>query len=296
MQWATGDASLRAALLFGGFLLVAAWEMLQPRRSEVLDFRGRWFGNLTLYLVNSVLMMWLLPEPASVRGPIEATIGVDLARWPIADPALTMIGGIVLCDLLRYALHRLEHAVPFLWRFHALHHSDPDLDVTTALRHHPIEIVIGSVILWVGFIVLDIPPVAIFVYGIVLTTTAALQHGNVRLPPRLEPWLQLVLVTTDMHRVHHGASRVQADSNYGSVFSIWDRVFNTFVRLTPDAQETLVFGIEELRGLQYQTLPAMIASPWLLARSGNARYPGSPRATARPATVAVAGESSEAQS
>jgi sterol desaturase/sphingolipid hydroxylase (fatty acid hydroxylase superfamily) len=271
MHWPMNDASLRAAFLFGGFFLVAAWELVQPRRSEALDFHGRWLGNVTFYLVNSGLMMWLLPEPSSARGPIEATIGVSLPQWPIADAALTLIAGFVVCDLLRYGLHRLEHAVPFLWRFHALHHSDPDLDVTTALRHHPIEIVIGSAILWIGFIVLDMPPVVILVYGIALTTMAALQHGNVRLPARLDSWLQLVFVTTDMHRVHHAMGFVQANSNYGAVFSIWDRVFNTFARLAPHAQETIVFGIRELRGRQYQTLSAMIVSPWLLARSSNTR-------------------------
>ncbi|HZS83208.1 MAG TPA: sterol desaturase family protein [Stellaceae bacterium] len=277
----TSGALLRFLALFGGFFLVAAWELAWPRRQQAVDVGGRWVGNIVLYLVNSALMVWLLPEPARIRGEIAAALGVALPGWPFAGALPTIVAGVLVCDVLRYGLHRLEHAVPFLWRLHALHHSDPDLDVSTALRHHPLEIVAGSALLWIGFLVIDIPPLALFAYGVVLTTTAAIQHGNLRLPPRWEPWLQRLLVTSDMHRIHHALARSDADSNYGAVFSLWDRVFGTFRRLSPEAHEALCFGIAELRAAEYQTLPAMLMSPWLLARAGNGRRAQAPHGLRR---------------
>jgi sterol desaturase/sphingolipid hydroxylase (fatty acid hydroxylase superfamily) len=128
--------------------------------------------------------------------------GIKIPSWPIANAALSLVVGFLLLDLMGYLLHRCEHAVPLLWRFHALHHSDPDVDVTTAVRHHPIEYLFTSVVYLFALAVLDIPAVVVLSHGLATFATAAVQHGNIRLPERLERWLQPVLVTVDMHRIH----------------------------------------------------------------------------------------------
>ena len=266
MQPLGSEAWLRLAVVLGSFFIVAVWEIAQPRRSEELDFRGRWLGNLTVYVVNAAILVWLFPEPASLRGPFQAATGMPLPSWPFTNAAWSLVWGLLFFDLLRYAVHRLQHRVPLLWRFHALHHSDPEVDVTTGLRHHPIEIVVATAMLWTTCFVVDLPTWVALVYGLVASATATVQHGNIRLPAILERSLQPLLVTADMHRIHHSIVWEQGNSNYGAVFSMWDRLFKTFTRLSAGAHDTIVFGVETLRSPEHQTLPAMLALPWRLTR------------------------------
>jgi sterol desaturase/sphingolipid hydroxylase (fatty acid hydroxylase superfamily) len=160
-----------------------------------------------------------------VRLELLAVRGLAVPSWPIADAALSLVAGFLLLDFLHYLVHRLEHAVPFFWRIHALHHSDPDIDVTTTVRHHPIEILFSSTTYWLAVFVLDVPAFAALSHGLAVFITAAVQHGNVRLPERLERYLQPMLVTTDLHRLHHSVSFGLANSNYGAVLPFWDRLF-----------------------------------------------------------------------
>ncbi len=161
--------------------------------------------------------------------------------------------------------------MPFFWRFHALHHSDPHVDVTTSVRHHPIEYVLASAVYWIAVIVLDIPAVVALSHGLVVFATAALQHGNIRLPELLESWLQPVLVTTDMHRIHHSVAFEQANSNYGAVFSVWDRFFGTYTRITRAQHDSIVFGVRELPPRDCLKPSAMLLTPWRLGRAGAAQ-------------------------
>ena len=186
------------------------------------------------------------------------------------NSALALLAGFLLLDLLHYAVHRLEHAVHLFWRFHALHHSDPDVDVTTAVRHHPVEYVMGSAVYWLAVLVLDIPAIAALGHGLAVFATAAIQHGNVRLPERLEQWLQPVLITTDLHRIHHSVAFDQANSNYGAVFSVWDRIFGTYTRLSRAQHDRIVFGVQELPGSDCLNPSAMFLTPWRISRTADA--------------------------
>jgi sterol desaturase/sphingolipid hydroxylase (fatty acid hydroxylase superfamily) len=209
----------------------------------------------------------LLEPPARARPQIEAVLGTHLLFWPIANAGLSFITGFLLLDLLHYLVHRCEHAVPLFWRFHALHHSDPDVDVTTSVRHHPVEYVVASVVYWLAVIALDIPAAVVIAHGLAVFATAAVQHGNVRLPERLERWLQPVLVTVDMHRIHHSILVDQANSNYGAVLSVWDRLFGTFTRITRAQQEHIVFGVRELPRRDCLKPFAMLLTPWRISRA-----------------------------
>jgi sterol desaturase/sphingolipid hydroxylase (fatty acid hydroxylase superfamily) len=258
---------LTAAVILGSLVLVAAWELLGPRLRREFPALRRRIGNIGFWILNLVLAAFFLGPPERARPPFEALFGTHLPSWPIADAGLSLVAGFLLLDLLRYLVHRCEHAVPLFWRFHALHHSDPDVDVTTSVRHHPLEYLLASLVYWLAVIVLDIPAAIVLSHGLAVFGMAAFQHGNVRLPERLERWLQPVLVTVDMHRIHHSVVFEQANSNYGAVFSVWDRLFGTYTRITRAQHERIVFGVRELPRRECLKPSAMFMTPWRLSRA-----------------------------
>jgi sterol desaturase/sphingolipid hydroxylase (fatty acid hydroxylase superfamily) len=252
-------------------LLVAGAEFCRPRRQREFPALQRRLGNVGIWVANLFLAAFFFDRPARVRPLFEALLGAHLPSWPIANTWLSIAAGFMLLDLMRYALHRCEHAVPLLWRFHALHHSDPDVDVTTSLRHHPIEYVLLSAAYWFAIVVLDIPAVAVVSYGLAVFASEAVQHGNICLPQWIEHPLQPLLVTTDMHRIHHSLAFDQANANYGAVLSIWDRLFSTHARITRAQHSDLVFGVRELPRSDCLKPSSMIMTPWLLPRAGATR-------------------------
>jgi sterol desaturase/sphingolipid hydroxylase (fatty acid hydroxylase superfamily) len=254
-------------IILGSLLPIALWELLRPRRRRELPGVRRRLGNLGFWILNLLLASLFLGPAAQARLRFEAAFGIDLPSWPITDTAVSFLAGFLLLDLFRYAVHRCEHAVPFFWRFHALHHSDPDVDVTTAVRHHPLEDVPLSAVYWFAVLVLDIPAVVVLSHGLAVFAMAAVQHGNIRVPEWLERSLQPVLVTTDMHRIHHSVAFAEANSNYGAVLSIWDRSFGTYTRLTRAQHERLVFGVRELPRRDCLKPSAMLLTPWRIPRS-----------------------------
>jgi len=227
----------------------------------------RRLGNAGIWVANLFLATFFFDRPARVRPLFEALLGTHFPSWPITNTWVSIAAGFVLLDLTRYALHRCEHAVPLLWRFHALHHSDPDVDVTTSLRHHPIEYVLSSGAYWLAVVVLDIPAAVVVSYGLAVFASEAVQHGNICLPEWIERSLQPLLVTTDMHRIHHSLALDQANANYGAVFSIWDRLFGTHVRIARPQHRDLVFGVRELPRRDCLKPFSMIMTPWLLPRA-----------------------------
>ena len=254
----------------GSLLVVAAWEFCWPRRRREFPALSRRFGNIGFWILNLVLVSFIFAPPARLRPEFEAVAGVNFPSWPIANVGLSFLAGFLLLDLLHYLAHRCEHAVPFLWRFHALHHSDPDVDVTTSVRHHPIEYVLASGVYWIAMIVLDIPTIVALSHGLAVFGTASIQHGNICLPERLERWLQPVLITVDLHRIHHSLEFSRVNWNYGAVLSIWDRFFGTLTRMTREEHEKIVFGVRELPRRECLKPSAMLLTPWRIGRAGAA--------------------------
>ncbi|HWX37278.1 MAG TPA: sterol desaturase family protein [Steroidobacteraceae bacterium] len=255
-------------MVFGSLLVVALCEFCRPRRRREFPALRRRFGNIGFWILNLFLAAFLLPPAGFVRPRVEALSGLAFPSWPIADAGLSFVAGFLLLDLMRYAVHRCEHAVPLFWRFHALHHSDPDVDVTTSVRHHPIEYVVASAVYWLAMLLLNVPVVVVVSHGLAVFGTASLQHGNIRLPEWLERWLQPVVVTPDMHRIHHSVIFNQANSNYGAVLSIWDRLFGTYTRISRVQHDRIVFGVRELPRRDGLKPSAMLLTPWRLGRAG----------------------------
>jgi len=260
-------ALLTFVVILGSLFFTGAWEFCRPRRRREFPALRRRVGNIGFWVVNLLLAAFIFEPAETFRPQLEAALGIAFPSWPIADFGLSLVTGFLLLDLLRYLVHRCEHAVPFFWRFHALHHSDPDVDATTSVRHHPVEYVLASAVYWLAAILLAVPAVVVLGHALAVFTMAAVQHGNIRLPERVERWLQPVLVTVDMHRIHHSIVFEQANSNYGAVLSIWDRLFGTYTRLSHAQHERVVFGVRELRRRDCLKPSAMLLTPWRLSRA-----------------------------
>src|SRR5207248_5197097 len=242
-------------------LIVASVELLRPRRCREFPGVRRRLGNLGIWIVNILLAGFVFTSPAAFRPQFEAAFHISLPAWPISDAAVGFVLGFLLLDLLQYAMHRCQHAIPFLWRLHALHHSDPDVDVTTAVRHHPIEYLIASAIYWLVVLVLDIPVIIVLSHGLTVFAAAAVTHGNIRPPGWLERSLQPVVITLDLHLIHHSIVYQEANSNFGAVLSIWDRIFGTLAPPSRTRQDALTFGVRELSQRDCLRLSAMFLTP-----------------------------------
>lgn len=279
---------LTLIVILGSLPVVGLWEFCRPRRRREFPALRRRLGNIGFWILNLLLAAFLFPQAASARLPLETLLGISFPSWPIAGAGLSLLAGFVLLDLMRYLVHRSEHAVPFFWRFHALHHSDPDVDVTTSVRHHPIEYMFTSAFYWLAVLVLDVPVFIVLSHGLAVFGTAAIQHGNIRLPEWLERWLRPMLITVDTHRIHHSVSFEEANSNYGAVLSVWDQLFGTYTRINRAQHEGIIFGVRELPRRDCMKPWAMMLTPWLLSRARADDAPGgnNPR---RPASVAQTG-------
>ena len=252
-------------ITFGSLLLVAAWEFFRPRRQREFPALRRRLGNLGMWLVNILLAAFIFAPMGTLRPHLEARLGFNLPSWPITAAWLSFVAAFLLLDFLHYAVHRCEHAVRLLWRFHALHHSDPDPDVTTSVRHHPIEYLLLAAFYWLAVLALDMPFWVVLSHALALFALAAIQHGNIRLPQWVERIFQPLVITLDLHLVHH--SIAYANANFGAVFSVWDRVFGTYARLPRSQLDRIVFGVAELPRRDACKPSAMLLTPWRLPQS-----------------------------
>jgi sterol desaturase/sphingolipid hydroxylase (fatty acid hydroxylase superfamily) len=254
-------------VIFGSLVIVALWEFCRPRRQREFPALRRRLGNLGIWLLNIVLVAFTFAPPDTFRPQLEAAFGVALPTWPIRDQWLSFVAAFLLLDFLQYAMHRCQHAVPLLWRFHALHHSDPDVDVTTSVRHHPIEYLIAAAFYWLALLTLDVPVAVVTSHGLAVFAAAAVTHGNTRLPEWLERLLQPVVITLDLHLIHHSMSHAEANANFGAVLSVWDRLFGTLARLRRVQQDRIVYGVRELPRRECVKPSAMLLTPWRISRA-----------------------------
>lgn len=225
------------------FALMAIWELLRPRREQAIPRARRWPGNLGVVAIDTVLVRLLFPMTAVGLALMAEARGWGLFNALALPGWIAIAGSVMILDLAIYLQHVLFHAVPALWRLHRMHHADVDIDVTTAIRFHPIEIALSM--LWkIGWVLaLGVPPFAVLVFEIILNGCAMFNHANVKLPLGLDRALRLFLVTPDMHRVHHSIIRREHDSNYGFNLSVWDRMFGTYTPQPREGHEGMTIGL-----------------------------------------------------
>ncbi|MGF1502926.1 MAG: sterol desaturase family protein [Paracoccaceae bacterium] len=239
------DAGIRLGIFLGVFVAVALWERSAPRRRRIESTGRRWSTNWGMSILDTA-MVRIVFGAAAVGAALDAEahgIGFFYATdWPLWLEFLLVL---VIFDFAIWLQHVASHKIPLLWRLHRVHHADRDLDVSSGIRFHPLEIAV-SMSLKIGLVyALGAPVWAVIVFEAILSSAALFTHGNLRLPGRLDRALRWVVVTPDMHRVHHSVHRVEHDTNYGFNLAIWDRIFGTYTAEPAGGQEGMTLGLAE---------------------------------------------------
>lgn len=244
---AQSEVWLRLATFLVVLVALVIAERLLPRRRRVEPIARRWATNLSIVAANGVLVRIMASLPVPLFA-VAAAHAASVHGWGLLNmtglPAwLEIVVAVVVLDFAIWLQHVASHKMPALWRLHQVHHADRDIDVTTALRFHPVEI--GLSMLWkiVWVVALGAPPLAVVLFEIILNAGAMFSHANLRLPESVDRVLRLVIVTPDMHRVHHSVHRREHDSNYGFNLSIWDRIFRTYTAQPENGHENMVIGL-----------------------------------------------------
>jgi len=258
------EPAIRLGFFFGMLAVMALWEVAAPRRTLTVSKAVRWTNNLGLVFFNSFLLRLIFPAAAVGVAAFAAEQGWGLLNYFELPIVLAVVLSVVAMDFIIYLQHVLVHAVPALWRLHRVHHADLDYDVTTGARFHPIEIILSMLIKFATIMVLGPPVAAVVIFEVILNAMAMFNHGNVRLPQGLDRVLRLIVVTPDMHRVHHSVEDNEANSNFGFNLSIWDRLFGTYIAQPRGGHEDMTIGIHKYRDpKQVSWLPGMLALPFI---------------------------------
>jgi len=260
---ANNEAAIRLAFFFGIFGAVAGGELVAPRRVLTTSKAGRWFANIGIVVINT-LVLRLLFHAAGVG----IAIWVGQKGWGLFNTvtapywAAVVLSALAL-DFIIYLQHVMFHAVPAFWRLHMMHHADLDFDVTTGNRFHPIEIILSMVIKTAAIIVLGAPALGVIIFEILLNGTSMFNHGNVRLPLGLDKILRLAVVTPDMHRVHHSVFPFETNSNFGFNFPWWDRLMGTYRAQPSKGHEGMTIGLNQFRDPSRLTLGHILVMPFV---------------------------------
>jgi sterol desaturase/sphingolipid hydroxylase (fatty acid hydroxylase superfamily) len=253
---------IRLAAFAGVLALCAAGELLAPWRRPAVPRRRRWPSNLGLVALDSLLLRVLFPTAAIGAALAAEAQGIGLLRWVGAPGWVAVPVAVALLDLAIYLQHRVFHAVPWLWRLHRVHHADLELDATTGLRFHPIEILLSMAIKIGVVVALGAPALAVLLFEVLLNAGSLFSHANIALPPRLEGWLRGMIVTPEMHRVHHSVVRAETDSNFGFCLSWWDRLLGTYRAAPAAGLDGMTVGIEAFRDSAELRLDRLLTQPF----------------------------------
>ena len=254
---------IRLACFFAVLLAMMLWERRKPRRALSLPRARRWPANLGIIVVDSIVLRLVFPVLAVGAAELAAARGWGLFHGLNAPFWLALPASLLILDLAIYTQHVVFHKVAMLWQLHRMHHTDLDFDVTTALRFHPLEIVLSMLIKLVLVTLLGVPAVAVMLFEVILNATAMFNHGNVGLPRRLDRALRWILVTPDMHRVHHSIRPEETDSNFGFNLPWWDRLFGTYRDQPRDGHAGMTIGLEYFRDRRAIGLGALLLQPFL---------------------------------
>lgn len=254
---------MRLICFAGIFAVMALWEVHSPLRAPTYPRWLRWSNNLALVGAGNLLLRLVFPLTAvAFAGSIQQRGWGLLGQLPIPGWLAGVIAVAVL-DMAIYFQHRLFHVVPFLWRLHRVHHADTGFDVTTALRFHPVEIALSMVYKFAVIAMLGPSPEAMLLFEVILNGMAMFNHGNIALPRQVERALRPLVVTPDMHRIHHSTLMREANSNYGFNLSCWDRLFGSYTVMPSRPQETMPIGLDQFRSRREVWLDRLLLLPLL---------------------------------
>jgi sterol desaturase/sphingolipid hydroxylase (fatty acid hydroxylase superfamily) len=272
-DFATFVLANEPGLRLGGFLgvlaVMALWELSAPRRRLSASRWQRWSSNLGILALDALMLRLMLPIAAVGAALLAEEEGWGLfnvlsfvPQWT-APEWTAMLASILVLDLAVYGQHVVFHKVPFLWRLHRVHHTDVDLDATSGVRFHPLEIALSLMLKIAVIVALGAPVVAVVAFEVLLNAAALFNHANVRLPLGVDRVLRRVIVTPDMHRVHHSIHRDETDSNFGFNLSLWDRLFGTYRDQPRDGHAGMTLGLAVFRSSRERWLPRLLIQPFI---------------------------------
>lgn len=249
LEFLESNASLvRMSAFIGVFIVMSGFEALLPKRDRNQRRGERWLTNLGLVVVSTIISRILFPVVAVGAAVITAENGWGLLNQFEISLWVRLLVSLIVLDLAIYWQHVASHKIPFLWRFHKVHHADRDIDASSGLRFHPVEIILSMMYKMLVVLVLGPSAVAVLLFEVVLNASAMFNHANLRIPAWLDKKIRILFVTPDMHRVHHSVIKKETDSNYGFNLSIWDRIFRSYRTQPKLGHETMTLGLPD-----YQT-------------------------------------------
>jgi sterol desaturase/sphingolipid hydroxylase (fatty acid hydroxylase superfamily) len=255
------EPTLRFGAFAGVLLAMLAAEHFWPRRGEPMQRRSRWATNLSIVVIDALLVRLLIPLGATGTAIWAEVRGYGLFHATGWAPAVEAVLAFLALDLLIYWQHRLFHGIPLFWRLHRMHHSDLGFDATTGVRFHPVEILVSILIKMGAIVGLGAPAAAVIAFEIALNATSLFNHANLRLPPAVDRALRRLIVTPDMHRVHHSVHRAEHDRNYGFNLSWWDHLFRSYCAQPRDGHTAMQIGLTQFREPADQRLLRLLAQP-----------------------------------
>lgn len=256
------EVLVRLSTFAGLFAVFAVWELLAPRRTQHHSRSVRWLNNLAIMVLNGLIVRLGIPLAAVGTAIVAQDQNLGLLNQVTLPAWFAMVVAILALDLILYLQHLVFHHVDFLWRLHRMHHADLEVDVTTGLRFHPIEIVLSMAIKMAAVLVLGAPVVAVIAFEVLLNASSLFNHANIRIPDKVDRIMRYFIVTPDMHRVHHSVVRQETDSNFGFNVPWWDYLFGTY-RASPQAGHTgMKVGIEYFRTQRDLWLDHLLLQPF----------------------------------
>ena len=270
MDLVNHEPAVRLGVFAGGLLVVAACEALAPRRERAVGRLARWPHNLSLVALNTLLVRVVVPISAVSLAALAEERGWGLFNGAVSLGWMTLLVSVALLDLAIYLQHIMFHAVPVLWRLHRMHHADLDFDVTTGVRFHPVEILLSTGYKLALVSVLGIPAIAVVVFEVLLNLGSMFNHANLWLPEPVDRALRWLVVTPDMHRVHHSVAPAETNSNFGFTLPWWDRLCGTYRAEPAAGHERMTIGLEDFRDPGYLRLDQLLVQPLLGESRSNA--------------------------
>ncbi len=264
------ESSIRLGSFFGIFALLAIWEIAYPKRKLLKLKRFRWFSNIGLIVISSILVRFILPTAAVGIALHVEQEQVGLLNHYNLPFILQFLFAFILMDLAMYFQHVIFHALPIFWRFHRVHHSDLDCDITTGVRFHPFEMIISILFKFLIIVTIGAPVLAVVIFEIILNAAAMFTHSNIKISRAIDPIIRWFIVTPDMHRIHHSIKENESNSNFGFFISVWDRLFGTYIQDPEEGHLNMQIGLQEFREPKWQNLRWLIYLPFVSKIKGYA--------------------------
>jgi sterol desaturase/sphingolipid hydroxylase (fatty acid hydroxylase superfamily) len=254
------EKSIRLISFVGVLLIMGVWEVLFQRKKTVDSKPKRWLNNLGLVTANNlILQLGFIILPVTFAAFAQSR-GMGIFNQLSLPIWANWIATVIIFDFIIYLQHVLFHFVPVLWKLHQVHHSDLDIDVTTAIRFHPIEIILSLLIKLVTVAAFGFPPGAVLLFEVVLNATAMFNHANIYIPAFIDKFIRRLLVTPDMHRVHHSVVMDESNTNFGFSLSIWDRICGTYQAQPAAGHDKMVIGLTYVK--QPKSLIQLLIMPF----------------------------------